>query len=173
MTKKQKGRTKSRKHTQVEYFELAGLKSHLSPVGLILYAENYLQAAKAALPIPGGGEFDPARLFLVGRSLELALKAFLSLRGFSLDQMADGAFGHNLERLLAESKTQNIDTLINLSADQEAEIIRVSIYYAEKVYEYPALGEAIRGYPSHANAARLIDAAGTLIAALWEPCMAA
>jgi HEPN domain-containing protein len=172
MAQKQNSRSKSRKHTQAEYFELFGLKSHMSPVGLIVFAEKYLNAAKTTQSDPNGRGFDPARLFLAARSIELALKAFLSLKGLTLDQMAEGAFGHNLQRLLEEAKAKGLAGLVKL-ANLESEIIRASSGYSEKAYEYPSLLEAIKGYPSFADASRLIDAAETLIGALREPCMMA
>src|SRR5258708_24708940 len=135
MAKTPKTPTKGRKHTKTEYVDLFGLRSHLIPIGLLVYAENYLQAAKTAETSPNGREFQPARLFLAGRSLELALKAFLSLKGVAFDRMADGALGHNLDRLLVDAKAKGLDDLVKLPSEQEAEIIRASIYYAEKGYE--------------------------------------
>jgi len=121
--------------------------------------------------LQNGGEFHPARLFLVCRSLELALKAFLSLRGRSLDELAGGAFGHDLNKLLAEANKQDLGALVKLSEEQRFQIVRASIYYAEKVLEYPSVLEAMKGYGSRASMDRLLDAAETLIPPLREPCL--
>jgi hypothetical protein len=171
MAKKQKPRPRARKHTQIENIEVFGAKARLGPLGLIMYADHYLYAAKTAQPWPDGGEYHPARLFLVCRSLELALKAFLSLRGRSLDELSGGAFGHGLDKLLVEADKQDLGALVELSEDQRWQIVRASIYYAEKVYEYPSVLEAMKAYPSRANMDRLIDAAETLIPPLREPCL--
>jgi hypothetical protein len=162
--------TKGRKHTKIEHIELFGLKAHFVPMGLLMYAESYLQAAKTAQLVPNRGPFQPARHFLVARSIELGLKAFLSLKGVSFDRMAEGALGHNLDRLLQDAKGKGLSTLVTLLPAQEAEIIRASIYYAEKVYEYPALAEAVKAYPHLAELAPLIEASEALIEALRQPC---
>jgi hypothetical protein len=123
MAKKEKQRTRARKHTQIENSSIAGAKARLAPLGLILYAEHYLHAAKTAQPWPEGGElYHPARLFLVCRSLELALKAFLSLKGRSLDELSGGAFAHDLDNLLIEADKQGLSTLVELSEDQRWQI---------------------------------------------------
>jgi hypothetical protein len=109
-------------------------------------------------------------MFLVCRALELGLKAFLSLRGRSLDDLAGGAFGHDLDKLLAEADKQDLGALVQLSDEQRFQIVRASIYYAEKVLEYPSVLEALRGYGSRASMDRLLDAAETLIPPLREPC---
>lgn len=89
MAKKKKPATGARKHTQIENIEVFGAEARLSSLGLIVYADHYLYAAKTAQPSQNSGEFHPARLFLVCRSLELALKAFLSLRGdYSMSWLA-------------------------------------------------------------------------------------
>jgi hypothetical protein len=170
MAKGAKPPTKGRKHTKIEHLEVFGLKAHFIPMGLLVYAENYLQAAKTAQPLSGSPQFQPARLFLAGRSLELALKAFLSLKGVAFDRMAEGALGHNLDRLLRDAKAEGLGALVKLTPEQEAEIIRASTYYAEKVYEYPALVEAVHGYRYLAELAPLIKASEALIEALRQPC---
>jgi HEPN domain-containing protein len=171
MAKKKKPATGARKHTQIENIEVFGAKAGLSPLGLIIYADHYLHAARTAQPSPNSGEFHPACLFLVCRSLELALKAFLSLRGRSLDELAGGAFGHDLDKLLAEADKQDLGGLVKLSEEQRFQIGRASVYYAEKVCEYPSVLEAMKAYPSRASMDRLLDAAETLIPPLREPCL--
>jgi hypothetical protein len=88
-------------HAKIENFELFGMTVHMAPPGLWFYADSYLSAAKA-VPLPATtDQFDPARVFLVLRGLELALKTFLSLKGRSLAKLAGGPFGHDLASLLA------------------------------------------------------------------------
>lgn len=172
MAKKKSPPTGARKHTVIEDINVFGARARLSPLGLIIYADHYLCAAKTAQPLQnGGGDFHPARLFLVCRSLELALKAFLSLKGRSLDELAGGAFGHDLDKLLAEADKQDLGALVKLSEEQRFQIGRASIYYAEKVYEYPSVLEAMKAYPSRASMDPLLDAAETLIPPLREPCL--
>lgn len=171
MAKKKKPATGARKHTQIESINMFGATARLSPLGLIIYADHYLEAAKSALPDKNGGEFHPARLFLVCHSLELALKAFLSLRGRSLDELAGGALGHDLVKLLAEADKQGLGAVVKLTEQQRFWIGRTSTYYAEKVYEYPSVLEALKGYSLRGDMDRLLEAAETLIPPLREPCL--
>jgi hypothetical protein len=169
MPKQKRSPTKGRKHTKTEYLDLLGKKTHLIPPLLHFYAENFLSVAKMIPAVPDD-EFHPAQMFLIGRSLELALKAFLSLKGVPFDQMADGALGHNLDRLLIEAKNKGLDGLVRVSAEEENEINRVSVYYAEKVYEYPAVSEMTTLYPFWARSKPLVAAGERIIKALREPC---
>jgi hypothetical protein len=169
MPKQQRPLTKGRKHTKTEYLDFGPPKTHLIPPLLQWYAENFLSVAKIIPAVPDDG-FHPAQMFLIGRSLELAFKAFLSLQGVPYDQMADGALGHNLDHLLTDAKNKGLDGLVKFSAEQESEIIRASVYYAEKVYEYPAVSEFVTAHPSRAKSKPLVAAAERIIDALREPC---
>jgi len=110
---------------------------------------------------------------LVCHALELALKAFLALKGSSLVELAGGPYGHDLKNLIAEADKRGLQALVKLDDNQNAEIIRASDYYAEKVLEYPSVTEVIRGYPKMANTDVLIGAADALVGALHEPCLQA
>jgi hypothetical protein len=103
--------------------------------------------------------------------LELALKAFLSLKRCSLTQLARGPFGHDLDGLVVEAEKRDLHALVKLETLARAEVIRASTNYFEKVFEYPAVSEAIYAYPELPDAAILFSAAETLIAGLREPCL--
>jgi hypothetical protein len=171
MTKKP--RKSARRHAKIENLSIAGASGRFGPVGLILYADHFLSAAKTADNAPPpqlGGLFVPARLFLACRTLELALKAFLSLKKCSLEELAGGVYGHDLESLMVEAEKRGLQALFKFEDRQQAEIVRASTYYFEKVFEYPALMEAVHGYPKLPDASLLIDAAEALVSALREPC---
>jgi len=169
LSKNTRKASRGKKHSKIENLSILGATARMGPVSLHMYAADFLSAARAAAPpeVP----FAPARTYLVCRVLELALKAFLSLKGRSLEQLAGGAFGHDLESLLAEAERHGLSTLVHLEKLQLAEIRRASTYYAEKVFEYPALGEAVFGYPKNPDTNLLLGAAEALVAALREPCL--
>ena len=82
--------SRAKKHTKIEKLDLFGTIIPWGPPALWFYANDYLSAAKALLsPIE---RFDPAPVFLLLRALELALKAFLSLKGCPLEKLAGGKF---------------------------------------------------------------------------------
>ena len=156
--------------TIIEDIVVFGLRARMAPVGLQHYAADFLSVAKAVPPpnVP----FAPARPYLICHALELALKAFLSLRGrLSLEQLSDRKFGHNLQRLLAEAERHGLNELIDVTENQKSQIERASIYYSSKCFEYPAVGEALCAYPKMPDATVLEDTAEALITALREPCL--
>ena len=161
--------SKARKHAEVERFELAGLKLHFSPAGLIIYAKHYLDAATTA----ADAQFNPARTFLACRSLELALKALLALRGIPLPRLLTGEYGHNLHQILAEAERKDLNEFVKLNGNQRAAIKRASDYYEEKVFEYPALAEAVHAYPKMPDTQILIEVAELLVTSLHRPCIEA
>jgi len=147
----------------------------MSPIGLHVYAAHFLDAAKAA-PVsqqstPARFPFAPARLFLVCHAIELLLKAFPSLKGNSLKSLASNKFGHDLEKLLQDAEECGLGELIQLTPPLVVEIRKASEYYAEKVFEYPALYEAVQAYPRLPDFEPLLEAADALLVALNEPCL--
>ena len=66
--------------TFVENISICGLPARIFPLGFQMYAADFLAAAKT-VPPPNVA-FAPARPYLVCHALELALKAFLSLKGY-------------------------------------------------------------------------------------------
>jgi HEPN domain-containing protein len=167
---KSKGKpSPAKKHARVENLSIFGTFARMGRLGLYMYASDFLSVAKVAAPPKV--KFVPARTFLACRALELALKAFLSLKGRPLEQLAGGEFGHDLENLLAGAEREGLSDLVSLEEPQLAEIRRASKYYSEKVFEYPALGEAVQGYPYNPDINLLLDAASAMVAVLEEPCL--
>jgi hypothetical protein len=141
------------------------------------YAADFLAAAKsAALPPPPNPYlvFAPARPYLVCHALELALKAFLSLKGeHGVGELAN-KFQHDLKKLLDEAERLGLRADVAWWGDEQAsQIGHASVYYSNKVFEYPALGEMLSGYSDMPDTNILIDLAEKLITALQEPCGAA
>lgn len=156
--------------THIENISIAGSVTRMAPVGLIKYAQWFLQAAKE-ISVSSETQFMPARTYLVCHSLELALKAFLSLNGYELIKLSGGAFGHNLENILAEAQKLKIDSAACLTSIHKAEIYKASQYYSEKIFEYPALWEAIQAYPSRPDTSILIEAAEVLVSSIFDRCL--
>jgi HEPN domain-containing protein len=173
MTKKRRKSksSKSARHAEVEHVDLFGTTARLGPYGLIQFANQYLSAAKnIEVPEIARG-FSVVRTFLACRAVELALKAFLALKGRSLVELMGPPYRHDLKNLVEEAEKRNLQSLVKLDDRQRAEIIRASDYYAEKVLEYPSLKEAISGYPKMPNTDTLIVVVDALIRALQEPCL--
>jgi hypothetical protein len=77
------------------------VSANLTCYGFHLWAEDFLIAAKAYAPGARKGSF--VGHFLCCQSLELGLKAFLSLKGMDRGKLARKPYGHSLERLAKEA----------------------------------------------------------------------
>ena len=160
--------SEAHKHSALESLSIAGIAARMSPVGLHFYAEGFLRAAVSTDGDPTA--FEPARYYLVCHAIELCLKAFLSLRGNLMIDMAKDP-GHDLERLLARAKAGGLSEVVTLGNHHEVAIHMATNYYREKVFEYPALGEAIRAYPGLPYYDDLTSAAFELVTKLRDPCI--
>lgn len=158
----------AKRFAEIERISIAGINESMGPLGLHMYAESYLSAAQA-LPEPKV-PFEPVRPYLVCHAIELALKAYLSLRGATMVDLADGAFGHNLESILAKAIEGDLANLVPLTESQTKAIRLATTYYAGKVFEYPAIGEALSAYPQSPPIEVLFEAAACLVEALRQPC---
>lgn len=115
-----------------------------TPVGLVRYATEFMEAAlitnnkmgrksahKFIAPVPV--------MFLVGQSVELALKAFLLSRGISLRTLRRD-FGHELRRSLKNSNELGLLDLVKLTEEEEGTISLLDDLYATKQLQYIVTG---------------------------------
>jgi hypothetical protein len=164
----------AKRHAQIENMSLLGTHIRMGPVGLWVYASSFLQAAKALEPGTESPRW-PAGFYLVCHALELLLKAFLSIKGRTLPELADH-FQHDLQALVKEATAAGLRDLVELDPKQLGEIERASRYYSEKVFEYPALA-VVSGlhpdYPKLPDFDVLVRAADGLAEVLRQPCLRA
>jgi HEPN domain-containing protein len=158
----------AKKHASIENISIAGVKMKMGPYGLYFYAEHFLNAAKIA---SDGTGFNPAKYYLACHSLECILKAFLSLKGHSIISLSGLSYGHDLTKLLAQAEKDSLATMVELTEQQKFQINRASIYYGEKVYEYPAVAETLTAYQHLPDLPTVIALTETLIDKLREPCL--
>lgn len=158
----------AKKFAQIEKISIAGTTERMGPLGLHMYAKAYLEGA-CALPLKSV-PFEPVYPFLVCHSIELGLKAFLSLKGAAMLELADGSYGHNLEAILQKAEEKHLSKHVKLTLEHKAEVRKASLYYSGKVFEYPAVGEALSGYPSMPKIDILITVAELLVTSLSKEC---
>jgi len=152
---------------KIERISIAGATARLSPLALHKYAKDFLRAGISleASCVP----FSPVQYYLLARAVELALKAFLSANGITLKELA--GYGHSLVKLLRAAENRGITADVSLGSEHVEEIQRADNYYSEKVYEYPAIWEAIEGYPQNPNLVVLRSAAELLVIRLEALCL--
>jgi hypothetical protein len=165
---KNKKLSAAKNYAQIEDFSINGLTINMSTPGLHLYAELFLQSAYS-LTTPND-TFEPVRPYLVCHAIELGLKAFLSLQGVTMLDLAGGSYGHNLLAILQKADEKMIKQTVTLTDEHFTAIHLASTYYEGKVFEYPALSEALSGYPKMPPIDVLLNAATILVDSLRQPC---
>jgi hypothetical protein len=148
---------------------------NFSPFGLIFTAKKFLEAARtvvAAQESQQNGKWHPVGKYLACHSIELSLKAFLTLKGEKLNSLRK-RFSHRIAELLDETEKLKLEELVKLTDEERAEIKKAADYYARKVFEYPFVFEAARAYPGDPNTCHLLSAAEKLVDGMYQSCMAA
>ncbi|MBI3774534.1 MAG: hypothetical protein HY273_03105 [Gammaproteobacteria bacterium] len=174
MTTSKKNKTRislAKQHAPIEHISIGGLTARMGPLALHHYASAFLDAARE-LP-PAAVSFEPVRPFLVCHSIELALKAFLSLHGATMLDLSDASYGHKLDKILQAADEKGLGNLVSLTDEYRIVIRQASIYYEGKVFEYPAVGEALSAYPNMPALDDLLDAASILVNSLRQRCLEA
>lgn len=146
--------------------------SRLGLASLCVYALEFFEAAKREMPL-NKGSFSPARLFLACHALELALRAYLTLRGQNTDAVSATAVRHDLQALFARAEACGVGELAQLTPQHRAQIGRCARYYSQAVFEYPALAETLRGHPDAPDFETLLSAVASLVPAVCTASAAA
>jgi hypothetical protein len=107
---------RAKRHMQVEFVSIMGLRTYISPIGLHTYAKDFLRVAKIIPPdrVP----FTPARFYLVCHAIELSLKSFLSARKATLQSLSAPSLGHNLSVLLEEAIAGGLQSVVSLRSSE-------------------------------------------------------
>lgn len=118
------------------------ISSHL----LLTEAIKFLQAANCVCKRPVTqkekltcGASRPA-YYLVGHSIELSLKAFLMGRGLDIQKLRSKKYGHDLTKLIIESRKRKLGLEVKLEIKQINIIKNFSSIYKNKLLEYPEVG---------------------------------
>jgi len=140
----------------------------ITPISLHRFAQEYLSIVK----IPEKETpFSPVPYFLVCRSIELSLKAFLRVKNIPVSKLRKkGKYGHDLETLLNNAKDLGIDRCVPFTKNIEKEIRKANEYYNNKEFEdYDAL-RGMKGYTDLPDLFILKGFADELVIGLEVPC---
>ena len=105
-----------------------------TPEGFLKHAQEFWAAADLVLNRADGVSL-PA-YFLLGRSIELSLKAFLLHKGIPISELRKNKYGHNLRALLAEARSRGIERYVALEVIERGVIDLLSYDYEGKRLEY-------------------------------------
>lgn len=109
-----------------------------TPSGFLKHAQEFLAAAD--LVLNRARSVSLPAYFLLGRSIELSLKAFLLHRGVPLTELRKKQFGHNLRALLDASRQHGIEQHVPLVSIEAGVIQLLSFDYDGKRLEYRVTG---------------------------------
>lgn len=109
-----------------------------TPAGFLHHAREFLAAAE--LVLTQTEEVSLPSYFLLGRSIELSLKAFLLACGMTRSQLMSRKFGHDLEALMAEAIKRGLENEVSIG-DVEKGVLQLLNYdYLKKRFEYRITG---------------------------------
>ncbi len=139
----------------------------LSPINLAQHGREFLDAARRERAAAGRHISLPA-YFLAGRAIELALKAFLVLKGQPVPHLRK--LSHDLGAIVEDAQSQGLETVFTPSPEQIGAIQLLNPYYQSKDLEYPTTG--FKSYPDfqwlESFAQGLIDSMAKPLRA-WSP----
>ena len=108
-----------------------------SPHNFAKQGERYLQAAKFTnqgfANVPEWPTYDAAF-----RALELYLKSYLLMRGATLEHV-HRVIGHKIQDAMNEAKGKGLT--LNLDADFEAAVMKLSELYTKREFQYRSIGQ--------------------------------
>ena len=140
---------------------------NITPYGFWHYGKEFLAVVQDTSPPP---PYSPVPYYLTGRSIELALKAFLLMKGFSKKDVKNN-FGHDLEKLLERAESEGLGGVVTLTPEHKTAIIVANDYYCSKGFEYFEVLKGVKGYPGLPDLKVLHGAASVLVDALEKPCL--
>lgn len=119
--------------------------SKTTPSGLARYAHDFFDSARAmenqlnnttpfelVSPMPS--------LYLIGHSIELALKAYLLHHGQTLRELRSMKYGHDLHACQKKAKELGLSGLVNFHPAEEAAVELLNNLYSTKQLEYIVTG---------------------------------
>lgn len=108
------------------------IEERTTPMGLWRYSYEYYKGYTIIKKAePSELSLVPVKFFLLCHSIELAFKAYLKHKGYTVKQLKN--FRHNLEQLMDELNSKHE---INLSPNFVKVILDANVYYNSKQYEY-------------------------------------
>lgn len=122
-----------------------GDQSRLTAAILWRHAREYAGAARLVHSHLKSHEVSLPVYFLLGRAIELALKAYLRAHGVTKDDLRN-RFGHRLKVLLKAAKSRGLLKDVSLSDTEQAQIRMLDRHYSRKALEYVEVG-TMRGLP--------------------------
>ena len=143
---------------------------YISPLGFHRYESEFFRVAQDFKSNDG---FSPVPYYLICRSVELALKAFLLAKGVPEEKLRRKTLGHDLEKVLNKAISMGLDKVVSISPQHKMELRKANNYYASKGFEYFEVIRAVTGYQNLPDFSALSDFALLLLSKLEPLCLQA
>jgi len=140
---------------------------NIGPSGFHRYAQEFMRAEKT---FQITDSFSPVPYYLLCRSIELSLKAYLLLKGYKIKYLKT-KIGHNLKKLLKKAKELNIEEVITIPTEESDNIFKANLYYEKKGFEYFFVIDAFTGYKELPDIELLRSVSTRLVEKLYQPCL--
>lgn len=150
--------------------KVAPLHVYLSPLAFIIYSKDFYSAYTSFSP---ENAFSPAGYYLICRSLELSMKAYLLASGVSRDQLKKRSLGHDLDKILLKSKDLGLFSIVSITDEEYDNIIKANRWYVRKGFEYFELKNIVEGRSTLPDINVLDRLANQLIIKLEPFCLKA
>jgi hypothetical protein len=140
---------------------VTGVQTNLTCYGFHVWAEDFLIAEKLYAPTARKGSH--VAHFLCCQSIELSLKAFLSLKGMSRKELKN--LGHNMHKLYVGARRDGLDELVPLQPRDESLVQAANGWYdtpGGKRLQYFGLVDAMTGFKGSPDLASLEELAARL-----------
>ena len=148
---------------------IEGTKINASATAFLVYAADFLNAHKS---YKSTQPYSPASYFLVCRSIELSLKAYLLSKGVARKEIkSQKLLGHDLQKLLQKAVILNINSISSISPTQEQELEMANNWYDRKGFEYFEFQNIVDGNETLPNLSILVEIADQLIVDLKPFCL--
>ena len=123
--------------------------ANLTCFGFYVWAGDFLAAERLYAPTARAGSF--VAHFLCCQSIELSLKAFLSLKGVTITELRRRGFGHNLFELYRAAADKGLGGLVTVEPDDLTVVTQANDWYDSpggKKLQYFDVSEAMRAFKS-------------------------
>ncbi|WP_339643000.1 hypothetical protein [uncultured Porticoccus sp.] len=144
--------------------------ARVGPVGFVSYSQDFLSAYES---FETHKPFSPSKYYLVCRSIELSLKAYLLTKNLPIGNLKK-RLGHDLDKILRKSKELGFDSDIGISEDEKAELERANLWYKRKGFEYFSIENMVKGYQGNSSLPDLqvlVALANKLISTIKPLCL--
>ena len=142
----------------------------ISPMGFLVYSKDFYNARTS---YNSENPFSPATYYLICRSIELSMKAYLLAKGVSRDELRKRSLGHDLDKILKKAKELSLLSTVSITDAEQDHIAKANSWYARKGFEYFEIKNIVEGRSTLPDIQVLEQLARRLIEKLEPVCMAA